>query len=500
MLTSNSSLNNKFKRGITVLFFLAILSANSILLSAASLKQAIVISPETLTVTPAAPTPSPSGNPILDFTLDIVSESAIVVEVGRGMKLYLKNPELRMNISVASKIMTAVIAIAAIPLDTKVTISKVAADKPDSGRLSLVSGEKYSLEYLLYGLLLTDNDAAAIAIAEQISGEEADFVELMNNEALSYKMDNTSFTNVTGEPDSSQYTTVSDVARLVRYALTFPKFETIMKTKDIPFFLSTNQTKHLFSNIENAWSLIDTTTGAIKSDSTAGSSFVTSAISNGINIIIVGSNLSSSGIFDDISRMADSVFSEYEFSMLVMEGQSFPKSIQIGNDTINLRFNQEITYIHPKDNGFIHTTTYEENATIEYPILTTKAIAKVVFELMDGTKITADLFPSVNLWDESNYIQKLVLLYNANPDIGLLIIIVLAMLLITCVYHFIRQAMRLKRFFSKGIRTGPVQAGTSSDDSAQPSNEFLPETGGKNDVDKDDPDSEDDAVVSKPKL
>ena len=113
-------------------------------------------------------------------------------------------------------------------MDTKITVSKVAASEPDANVLSLKNGEKYSLEYLLYGLLLMDNNAAAIAISEQISGEESEFVKLMNNKAVSYQMDSTVYTNVTGVPDTVQYTTVSDVARLVRFALTFPKFETIL--------------------------------------------------------------------------------------------------------------------------------------------------------------------------------------------------------------------------------------------------------------------------------
>ncbi len=451
MFESCSMLQNKFKRIVVAILLFSLVSLYSATISAATQKSAVVISPEALTAAVSSSsssdaTPTPLPNPILDYKLDINAQSAIVVEMGRGMRLYLKNSDMRSNIPAASKIMTAVIAIETIPLDTKITISKVAASQEDSDVLSLVNGEKYSLEYLLYGLLLMDNNAAAVAIAEQISGEEVEFIKLMNNKALSYKMENTIFTNVTGAADAAQYTTVSDVARLVRYALTFPTFETILKTRDIPFFLSTNQAKHVFSNIENAWSLVDTTTGAMKSTFRKDSSFVVISSSMGINTIMVGSTTDESKTINDISTISSSIFSHYEFSTLVTENQSFPpKSIAKGTDVISLKFNQEITYVHPKDDAFIRSTTYEENAVIDYPFLTTKSVAKVVFELMDGTKITADLYPVRTVWGKTNYIQKLIMLYNSNPDIGLLIVISLGLLVLLCIINLVLLFVRLHR-------------------------------------------------------
>ncbi len=450
MFHSKSFSRKKLQKMTAALLSTLFLFVFSASLSAAAANKTVVISPEMLNAASSAP--AASDNPILDYSLDINAESAIVVEVGRGMKLYLKNPELRMDIAAACKIMTAVIAIEALPLDTRVTISKVAADEPDSAALSLVNGEKYSLEYLLYGLLMTDNNAAAIAIAEQVSGEEGDFIKLMNDKALSYKMENTIFANVTGKLDSSQYTTVGDVSRLVRYALTFPKFEAIMKTKDIPFFLSTDRTKHLFSNIENAWLLVDTTTGAIKCKSETDSTFVATATSGGISIIIVGSTIKDSDVVHDISIISNAIFKDYEYSTLVMENQQFPQTIQVGSDIIPLRFNQEITYVHPKDVGFIRSTTYEENENIEYPVLTTKSVAKVVFELLDDTKITADLYPAVTIWDESNYLQKIILIYNANPDIGNIILIAAGILILLVLYSLIRLIIRMNRAIYMDIK------------------------------------------------
>lgn len=461
------------KRWTAVVLLFLVLSLFSSTIGAIAKKEAVAVTMDTLSADSSGSTPDPVPNPILDYSIDIHAQSSTVVEVGRGMRLYMKNSDEQLNIPVASKIMTALLAIEKIPLDTKITISKVAADQPDSDALSLVNGEKYTLDYLLYGLLLMDNNAAAIAIAEQISGEEAGFITLMNEKAVSYKMENTVFTNVTGLSDGVQHSTVSDVARLVRYALTFTTFETIMKTKDIPFFLSTDKVTHIFSNIQNAWSLVETTTGALRSDSDTESSFVTTSSFGGINIITVASTTKPDRIISDIETLSDSIFSDYEYSTLVMENQSFPKTITVGTDVITLRFNQDITYIHPKNNNFIASTTYEENEIIEYPVLETNAVAKVTFELLDGTKISVDLYPSASLWGEANFMQQLVLLYNANPDIGLLILIALGLLFIVCIYNIVHlfvylnqlSLRKIQRVRQQGSKSGQ-SASRRPDDSA----------------------------------
>lgn len=452
MFIPHNTCQKFYSRIIITILLISIQLLYSTTVSAVATKEAVVISQESSVSNVSGISPTPSTNPILNYSLNISAQSAIVVEIGRGMRLYLKNPDLKSKIPAASKIMVAVIALEAIPLDTKITVSKVAASQSDANVLALNNGEKYSLEYLLYGMLLKDNNAAAVAISEQISGEESAFVKLMNNKAISYQMNNTIFTNVTGKSDEAQYSTVGDVARLVRFALTFPKFEIILKTKDIPFFLSTNQTKHLINNLEQAWSLVDTTTGAIQCNSDGQSSFVTTSYSGGINIITVACTTEKSKTINDVTVISNSIFTDYEFSNLAMENQTFPKSLVIGTDTIELIFKQAITYVHPKDVEFINSTTYEENSIVEYPILTTKTVGKVIFELLDGTKITADLYPSRAVWGESNFYQKIISVYSANRDIGILVIISLGFLLLLCVYHLIRLIIKLFAFIFKSSK------------------------------------------------
>ncbi|MHB8963525.1 MAG: D-alanyl-D-alanine carboxypeptidase family protein, partial [Saccharofermentanales bacterium] len=377
-------------------------------------------------------------NPIRDYELDIRTESALVIETGRGMQLYIKNPGIVSQIPIASKLMTALLAVESIPADTVITISSVAASQPDAGVLSLKSGEKYSLEFLLHGLILKDNDAAAIALAEQISGTEEEFVVLMNSRAESYQMTDTVFTNATGNENVKQLTTVLDVSRLFRFAMAFTKFEKIFKTHDSVFILTPKLTKHLISNADDIWSIAEGATGVFRAETKSMSSYAVTAKSGQIGIFVIGAASVKKDVVSDISVITQSVFSDYEFSTLIKEGQLFPQSMTVEGRSFSIRFMSDVNYVHPKSLDFIHDTVYEPMSDIVLPVTTTKAVAKVTFILLDGTTISAELFPTVDIWSDSGIYRKLINIYIANKDIANLIIILTAGMLITLLLKIIQ--------------------------------------------------------------
>ena len=131
--------------------------------------------------------------------LQIAAPSAILVESQRGQVLYEKDPKMKLHISSANKIMTALITLENMKdqLNTKVTISKNAVSV-EGAALNLEVGEKYSVEDLLYSVIMDSVNDSAIALAEYIGGDEKRFVELMNKKAKELQMSYTHFTNATG--------------------------------------------------------------------------------------------------------------------------------------------------------------------------------------------------------------------------------------------------------------------------------------------------------------
>lgn len=89
-------------------------------------------------------------------------------------------------------------------------------------------GETWKLRDLLTVSLIQTASDAATTLAYTVSGGVKEFVQGMNDLAKEIGCEKTHFANVTGLDSLSQYTTVRDIYRIMRYAMTFPEFEQMM--------------------------------------------------------------------------------------------------------------------------------------------------------------------------------------------------------------------------------------------------------------------------------
>ncbi len=158
----------------------------------------------------------------------IRSRSAIVVEGLTGKVLYAKDPDCRLPPASTTKLMTAIVATDKLDPSGILMVSKNAARIP-RWRI-FKKGDRVSVEELLYAALIKSANDAAVTLAEAAAGSEKDFVQLMNQKAISIKAENTNFINSTGLPGPGQYTTVLDLATIMRYALGYPQLREIIGT------------------------------------------------------------------------------------------------------------------------------------------------------------------------------------------------------------------------------------------------------------------------------
>ena len=158
----------------------------------------------------------------------IRSRSAIVVEGLTGKVLYAKDPDCRLPPASTTKLMTAIVATDKLDPSGILMVSKNAARIPRWRVFK--KGDRVSVEELLYAALIKSANDAAVTLAEAAAGSEKDFVQLMNQKAISIKAENTNFINSTGLPGPGQYTTVLDLATIMRYALGYPQLREIIGT------------------------------------------------------------------------------------------------------------------------------------------------------------------------------------------------------------------------------------------------------------------------------
>lgn len=168
------------------------------------------------------------------YANDIKSKAAVVIEGNSGKILYAKNPHLRLPPASTTKLVTAMVAIDRINLNTKVTISHKASNI-QSVSPRLITGERYSIKDLLYLSLMRSVNGAAVAIAEAVAGSEEAFVNIMNDKIHSMGLQNTKFINSSGLPGGEQYTTAYDLSIIMKASMNYPEIIEIIntRTKDI---------------------------------------------------------------------------------------------------------------------------------------------------------------------------------------------------------------------------------------------------------------------------
>jgi D-alanyl-D-alanine carboxypeptidase (penicillin-binding protein 5/6) len=190
---------------------------------------------------------------------EISAKSVFVVDLSTGKILYAKSQHQKLPVASTLKIMTAAIALERKNPNDVFTVSENAS-KTGEDFMGISAGEKYTLEELLYGLLLPSGNDAAVAIAENIAGTEPEFVKLMNEKARLLGAKDTKFVNASGlEGDGEYYSTAYDMAIISRYAwVNFPLFRQIVGTfsYEIPY-----SKDHKYLYFENQTNLLRTYPG-----------------------------------------------------------------------------------------------------------------------------------------------------------------------------------------------------------------------------------------------
>jgi len=157
-----------------------------------------------------------------------------------GEILFAKEPHLRLPPASTTKVLTALLAMERLNPDSQVFVSPQAASAPPS-RVGLRAGNAASAQDLLYGLLLKSGNDAAETLAEAAGGSIYGFASLMNAKAWQIGAHDSHFMNPHGLPDEDHYSTAYDLAIIFRYAMNYPMFADIVRTRSATLRIESGQ-------------------------------------------------------------------------------------------------------------------------------------------------------------------------------------------------------------------------------------------------------------------
>lgn len=171
------------------------------------------------------------------FTQSVSAEAVLMYDLTKKKTLYAKNQTKRLPMASLTKVMTAIVALENRVIDDRYLVKREALVGEDS--MGASPGETYSLEELLFGLMLVSGNDAAEVLAMHFPGGRKAFVTAMNEKARSLGVLDTHFSNPTGlQGDGDQYTTAQDLLIITSYAIErFPLFNEVVQTyeKILPY-------------------------------------------------------------------------------------------------------------------------------------------------------------------------------------------------------------------------------------------------------------------------
>lgn len=167
---------------------------------------------------------------------DYSSKNILVIDLEKDKAVFEKNSREKAYPASLTKIMTALVAIE----NTEDFSEKFKVDvdsykemvAKNSSMAGFYGREIVTIDDLLYGTVLSSGGEAAKTLAIKVAGNEASFVNKMNEKAKELEMNNTKFVNAEGMQSENQYTSAEDLGKLLKYALQNEKFKEVFTTKE----------------------------------------------------------------------------------------------------------------------------------------------------------------------------------------------------------------------------------------------------------------------------
>ena len=157
---------------------------------------------------------------------NVISTNAILVNENTDTIIATKGAYERINPASMTKVLTVLVAAEAImeeDLDNSFTMTQEITDYSyvnDCSSVGFLAGEVVTLRDLFYGTTLYSGGDAAVGLATYVAGSHEAFVDRMNEKLEELGIsESTHFTNCVGLYDENHYSTVYDMAVIMKAAM-----------------------------------------------------------------------------------------------------------------------------------------------------------------------------------------------------------------------------------------------------------------------------------------
>lgn len=148
------------------------------------------------------------------------AKSAYLIEASTGKVIFEKNINEKLSPASMTKMMSMLLILEHIEKGNLKWTDMVTASENASGmggsQILLETNEQMSVDDLFKGIAVASGNDAVVALAEEISGTEEEFVKLMNKRAKKLGANNSNFKNSHGLDEANHYSTAHDMAIIAK--------------------------------------------------------------------------------------------------------------------------------------------------------------------------------------------------------------------------------------------------------------------------------------------
>lgn len=404
------------------------------------------------------------------------AKAAIVLDSRSGDVIYALDADKKVYPAGLTNIMTAIIALENKNLADTCTVTKeaLAGITYDQPQLGMKEGETFTVEQLLYAIILNSNNDASNTLAISVSGSIDAFVALMNQKAQELGLVGTNFVNPSGYHNENHYTTAADIATLSRYAMKNQQFAEIVSTQKYTFppsnmrnedktILSTN---HLVSRYKYPYHYYANATGIKSGNSTeAGYCLAASAVKGNLSVISIIMGAPNADAKDkaysfvDTKAIFDYVFENYQAILLAKTGDViYDTKVREAKNSTRLALTvEEDVYTTMKKTADPEIVKNEVKLTEEAqaPIQQGQVFGTVTYSYNDRELKTVNLVAA-------NEVKRDIILHIINSVLGfifhpIVLIIIIAIVAIWARMRIVRNRKRRLRHSRMVSQSGRIK-------------------------------------------
>ncbi len=330
----------------------------------------------------------------------ITSENVILYNMNDDKILYSKNADEIVEIASLTKMMTALVTIEnTSDLTKEITITEKDFEGTTGySKAGFKVGDKVTYEDLLYGILLPSGADAVNAAVNNTLGYKK-FIAKMNETAKKIGMNNTNFSNPIGKDDKNNYSTASDIAKLLKYSLKNETFKKVFTTKSY----KTTNGLNLKSTVSNYDNILQTNKiDGAKSGFTKQAGRCLASITNlhDVNYLLVVIKSSTEYPYNAVKDTI-SIYNYYDENysyQSILDNDTFIKEIPIklsSNKSYKITGSKK-TELYLKNNTKVN---YVYEGVDEIPYKTKKSEKIGIVKIYEGDKLleTSDVFLEENI-------------------------------------------------------------------------------------------------------